>query len=485
MNDKVQILGSPLGMYSLLREEKDEPGVEYVISILRDDGSLDTEKLNNMLAQIANMGANALRDFYWIDTEEAYNKISPLWKKPDGSFEFNDRYFEHQKKIAEMCSRYGMRYYLSIFDHCGTKMKRDTGVGQWNPWRFFNDYFYGSDAADMRHQFIDRILEAFAGLDAGIETCNEPKGGAGEFLADTFVYLVKKGFTPENIIIGVDYHLKEKGGAYGKDYRTLRDTAVNELDREWDQWLKSRCISPVHNATIQGIDDLWAGKAGPGGTRRIMYSQDGVQKPRPTKNDMQTVVKKVLDKKTEAREQDKVHFEVIYGKTNQDPLDSIAGVSEAYEKIFGKSPENFGKFPNPLPLSEDDTVRIDGSREPIDEPIKPQPRSLNTVCVNHGYRGLLGRDADAGGRDDYVNFLNGGGTVLEFCQKLTNSDEFTRKRANLSSEGLARQLYEGILGRKPDEGGLPHTIEMIEKGQTAERAAAMMESEEFKRKFGS
>jgi hypothetical protein len=200
---------------------------------------------------------------------------------------------------------------------------------------------------------------------------------------------------------------------------------------------------------------------------------------------MHAVAKKVLDKKTQARKKGKVHFEVVYGKTNKDPKDSIAGVSEAYKKIFDKYPENFGKFPNPLPLSDDDTVRIDDSREPGDEPIKPQPHSLNTVYVEHGYRGLLGRSPDAGGREAYLNFFNGGGTVLEFCKRLTNSDEYTRKRANLSSEGLARQLYQAILGRKPDRGGLPPTIEMIDKGQTAERAAGMLESDEFKRKFGS
>lgn len=472
MNNKVQIFGSPLGMYSLLREN-------FIISILRDDGSLDSDKLNKMVADIANLGATGLRDFFWIDTEEAYNKISPFWKKPDGSFEFNGRYFEHQKKIAEICNRYGLRYYLSIFDQCGTKQKRnqDTGVWQWNPWRFFNDYFYGNDAADMRHQFIDKILNAFAGLDAGIEICNEPKGGAGEFLADTFVYVVKKGFTPEKIIIGVDYHLKEQGGVFGNDYRAIREAAVKELNPEWDQWLKSRCISPVHNATVEGIDALWHGEAGPGGTRRVLYSQDGVMNPRSDKDTMFKIAKKVLKKKTEAREKGKVLFEVVYGKTENDPLDSIAGVAEAHNETMGAYPANFGKYPEPLPLREIDS-------EPPDVLPEPRPDSFNTVIVERGYIGLLGRPADPGGRDGYVKFLDGGGKVVDFCRKLIDSDEYKARWKDTSPGELASQLYTGILGRGPDSDGMVHTVEMIEKGKIADRAAGMLACHEFKIRFG-
>jgi|GEM_PF-1814537 len=473
MNDKVQILGSPLGMYSLLRDD-------FIISILRDDGSLDGDKLNKLVAAVANMGATGLRDFFWIDTEEAYNKISPFWERSNGSFEFNGRYFEHQKKIAELCNRYGVRYYLSIFDHCGTKRRKneETGVWQWNPWRFFSDFFYGNDAADMRHQFIDKILTAFAGKNAGIEICNEPKGGAGDFLADTFVYLVDRGFTPENIIIGVDYHLKEKGGDVGEDYRKLRNAAVNQLNPEWDQWLKSRCISPVHNASAEGIDDLWGGKAGPGGTRRILYSQDGVMSPRPDKVTMFRVAKKVLEKKTEARENGKVLFEVVYGKTENDPLDSIAGVAEAHNEIFGVFPTNFGQYPVPLPLP-------DGFGEgPIDKP-DPRTDSLNTIFVDHGYRGILGRESDPAGRDGYIKFLDKGGKLVDFCRKLVNSDEFNIRWQDKSPADLGTRLYKGILGRDPDSEGLKHTVEAIEKGQVASRAAAMLDSHEFKTRFGS
>jgi hypothetical protein len=454
MTDKVQIMGSPLGMYTLLKEP-------YITSILKEDGSLDEEKLNQMAARIAKMGANALRDFYWIDTEEAYRKISPFW--PDGdSYRFNDRYFQHQQVIAETCNQCNMRYYLSIFDHCGTKRE----VGQWNPWRSFSNFFYGKDAIEMRHQFVDRLLTAFVGHDVGIELCNEPDKGHGDFLADTFIYIVKKGFDPRKIILGIDYHLKEKDSGYGNAYRDMRKKIVAELGGNWEQDLKSVCISPVHNASSERIDDLWGPEVGSGGTRRILYSMDGVRKykmnnetknHRPDKAYMHFIAKKVLEKKTEAREKDKVHFEIVFGKDKYEPLDSIEGVSEAYKDIWGQYPENYGKGP-------------DG-------------RIPYRTIVTHGYRGLLGREPDERGMQGYVDFLKGGGDVLEFCRRLSASNEFKNKRGNLPPQDLASGLYKGILGRDADMGGLKHTISEIRHGRIAERAEAMLESDEFDSKF--
>ena len=228
MKEKIQILGSPLGMYSLLRDD-------YIISVLRDDGSLDERKLNVLIGKIANMGANGLRDFFWIDTREAYEKISPFRHEGGQTFTFHGNYFDNQGTIARVCNHYGMRYYLTLFDHCGTKR----GVGDWSPWRFFSDFFYGEDAKAHRHKYIDRVFEALAGADAGVEVCNEPKTGQGQFLADTFIYLIRKGFDPRKIILGNDYHLKEKNAAYGRDYREFRDKVAVDLDdSKWQKAIK-------------------------------------------------------------------------------------------------------------------------------------------------------------------------------------------------------------------------------------------------------
>lgn len=475
MNDKMEILGSPLGMYSLLRGD-------YIISVLKDDGSLDEERLGSMAAAIANMGANALRDFYWIDTQEAYEKIAPFWNEGGRNFRFNDQFFNNHRRIAQILNQYNLRFYFCVFDHCGTKISRRANVGEFNPWRFFDNFFYGTDAADLRHQYIDRVVNAFAGLDVGVELCNEPASGHGLFLADTFIYLFKKGFDPTKIIMGIDYHLKESVSAYGKDYRDFREKVAEELGKKWKQDLKSVCISPVHNADEKGIDGLWHGEATAGGTRRVLYSMDGVGIPpsgaRPDKAMMIKLARKVLQKKTKAREEGKVLFEILYGKQSTDPPDSIKGVSEVYKETWGQYPENWGKFKDVQPLPPPST---EPSTEPSIQPVVT-PSSYR-VFVTHGYRGILGREPDEGGLQGYVRFLEGGGKVLDFCRKLANSDEFKKKSANLPPEELAQRLYRKILERDADERGLSHTAEEIRGGRIAERAAAMIESQEFKKKF--
>lgn len=460
MNDKVEILGSPLGMYSLLRDT-------FIISVLnKDDGTLNENKLKKMCCDIANMGANALRDFFWIDTQEAYEKISPFWQEGRKKFKFNDQYYNNQRKIAKVCNDYGMRYYICLFDHCGTEKE----TGKRNPWHSFKDYFYEDDATDMRHQHIDRVLKKMNGSDFGVDVCNEPKPGQGAFLAETFIYLRKvKKFDPRKIILGNDYFLKESRANYGRDYREFRDTVNKALPGDWALKIKTECISPFHNAHLENIKHLYGNKVKPGGQRRVLYSMDGVRKfeadgekikTRPNKKYMYKIAKKVLETKTKSREENKILFEVIYGKENDEPLDSIEGVSDAYKKIFGKYPENYKKYD------------CKGHGEEY------------RVQVLHGYRGILGREADSRGLKDYGNFLKEGGSFLDFCKKLLESNEFKTKSGNLSPEDLTHRLYRGILNREPDTRGLPHTIEEIKKGRMAGRAAAMLESREFKNKFG-
>lgn len=466
MKDQTEILGSPLGMYSLLRGD-------YIISVLNDDGTLNLDKLGTLVANIANMGANGLRDFFWIDNEDAYAKISPFWREQNGSVRWNDAYFQNQQAIARCCNLANMRYYLSIFDHCGTKKD----VGQFNPWRSFENFFYGNDAKDLRHEFIDKILDAFQGYDTGIELCNEPDKGSGDFLGDTFVYLFRKGFSPEKMILGIDYHLKETVRAYSEDYRTMREKIVVELgSSDWRPWIKSRCISPFHNANMDAISDLFGPFPPAGGTRRILYSMDGVRKyslngetrkKRPNKEYMKQLAVKVLQAKSVARTKGKVLFEVVYGKDKNEALDSIEGVSEAYRSIFSEYPENKGNFPTP--------INIEGGGI--------QPKPFNEKVVEQAYLGILGRPSDEMGEKGYVEFLNNGGSILDLCKKLIDSDEFRQHRAMLSPKELSTGLFLGILNREPDPQGLKHTKTMVERGDIAERAAAMLESEEFKNKF--
>jgi hypothetical protein len=354
MSDKVQIFCSPLGMYSLFRGD-------YIISVLRDDGSLDEKRLTAMVQYIANLGVNAMRDFYWIDSKSAYEKISPFWYR-SGDLGFNHAYFENQRRIAVICKAHGVRYYLSLFDHCGTKGYAKS----WNPWRYFNDFFYGEDARSARHQYIKILLDVMYGLDYGIEICNEPKPGQGEFLADTFLNVFLKGLDPAKIILGLDYFLKESKPAYGNDFRNFNTIVCEELGADWDRGLMLSCLFPVHNTTMERIRELWGPGPGPGDDRRILYSTDGVM-PRPNRGIMNKLSTFLLETKARAREKDRVHFEVVLGKQNEDPLDAVTGVAEAYKDIFGTYPANYGKYPDAV-FPVEFSVGVEGA--------EPEKRSI-------------------------------------------------------------------------------------------------------------
>ena len=60
------------------------------------------------------------------------------------------------------------------------------------------------------------------------------------------------------------------------------------------------------------------------------------------------------------------------------------------------------------------------------------------------------------------------------------SNEYLNQRKGLPAEELAASLYRGILNREPDPEGFAHTIQLIKENNTANRAAAMLESSEFK-----
>jgi hypothetical protein len=93
---------------------------------------------------------------------------------------------------------------------------------------------------------------------------------------------------------------------------------------------------------------------------------------------MYEIARKVLEMKTEAREKGKVGFEVVIGKTSNDPLDSLEGISKAYKEIWGEYPANYGshqtpKTPPPPPPEQPAPTAT------IPTPPTPKPNRLNDL----------------------------------------------------------------------------------------------------------
>jgi hypothetical protein len=121
---------------------------------------------------------------------------------------------------------------------------------------------------------------------------------------------------------------------------------------------------------------------------------------------------------------------------------------------------------------------------PSPTPTPTPSASQHTTRVAHGYLGILGREADAGGLAGYSAALASGALTLPaFCHALFDSPEFAQNRAALSPEELASELYRGILGREADPGGHADTAAQIRAGRRSERAADMLNSAEFTSSF--
>ncbi|MGD2090942.1 MAG: DUF4214 domain-containing protein [Candidatus Aminicenantes bacterium] len=134
-----------------------------------------------------------------------------------------------------------------------------------------------------------------------------------------------------------------------------------------------------------------------------------------------------------------------------------------------------------LRIAAEAAKMIKGLR-PITEEV-PVSHLNYKVHVSRGYPAILGRGVDPDGLKTYVKFLETGGTLLQFCQQLADSDEFKNNRQHLPAKDLAAGLYQEILKRPADPGGLESKINAIKEGKIAQQAANMLSSQEFFDKF--
>jgi hypothetical protein len=105
------------------------------------------------------------------------------------------------------------------------------------------------------------------------------------------------------------------------------------------------------------------------------------------------------------------------------------------------------------------------------------------VVVQHAYRGILGREPDPAGLAAYASELERGWPITRVCRHLFESAEFRASRSLRSPEALVSELYLGILEREPDPSGRTATLAAVVGGQLADRAAAMLQDQEFQLRF--
>jgi len=115
--DKIKIICSPLGGYSML------PDSQYQIPYINPDGSVNWQKLNQMLWEISFTGANMWREFPpWILDQHQYEILSPF-KFAGEEMVLNTRYFENLRKIARLSNQYNLTLIFDLFNGSETRVK--------------------------------------------------------------------------------------------------------------------------------------------------------------------------------------------------------------------------------------------------------------------------------------------------------------------------------------------------------------------------
>lgn len=111
-------------------------------------------------------------------------------------------------------------------------------------------------------------------------------------------------------------------------------------------------------------------------------------------------------------------------------------------------------------------------------PAKAFSASSAEVVVQRLYRALLGREADDAGLAGYAPLV-ASGELDVVVSALVTSAEFDARRATLSAQALAEELYWELLDRAGEPAGLSGTVSLVLEHRLAERAAAMILSEEY------
>lgn len=344
--DKCLIFSSPLGGYTLPWAEN---GKEYVNVYLNPDGTLNEKRVHEIAHEISWNGGNAAREFpFW-----PHKNLTIITYGGRGSAWFEDEYFSNWRRIVEIYKVYNVRICFEFFDFCGTRMP----FGKWNPWNIplgieggqtlnTGNFFWGQESEWLRDKYIKRMIKNLDDLDVYYGVCNEPRlpKVPVEFLIDVFCELIENGVQPEMIILPIEYNLKEQDPNYTIYYKRFREGIIKRLKNEkWAQWIKNRCISPVHGASLQAVKKILGPNPPKGGTRNIQWSQDGIKNPRPTKNMVKEIMLYIWSTKISSTKNGQHHGEVVKGKQKGDPPDSVLGISMAYKEIFGKWPENYRK----------------------------------------------------------------------------------------------------------------------------------------------
>ncbi|MGE7418570.1 DUF4214 domain-containing protein [Methylobacterium tarhaniae] len=106
--------------------------------------------------------------------------------------------------------------------------------------------------------------------------------------------------------------------------------------------------------------------------------------------------------------------------------------------------------------------------------------------IHRLYEAVLGRDADGLGLSSWANQLSQGKSLSDIVPGFTNSVEFQATYGTLDNNQFVTLLYNNVLDRAPDQGGLRDWTNMLSSGVSrSEVVLGFSESVEFKGKIAA
>jgi hypothetical protein len=133
-----------------------------------------------------------------------------------------------------------------------------------------------------------------------------------------------------------------------------------------------------------------------------------------------------------------------------------AFLSAVYEDLLGRAPDPGGL------ASWEGQLAAGVSDEQVAYDIATSPERHSDV-VQFYYDALLGRPADPGGLASWVGLLNSGGSDQSVLEGIMGSAEFYAHVGGTPS-AFVTALYEDLLGRGPDAGGLASWVGAVNAG---------------------
>jgi hypothetical protein len=189
-------------------------------------------------------------------------------------------------------------------------------------------------------------------------------------------------------------------------------------------------------------------------------------------------------------------FEYGDGRLVRDADDPVAQVMRLYQAVLGRQPDAAGREDGTAALMNGQSLASLASNF-LDSPefLARFGRPDDTGFIKRAYEQALGRQADEEGLAFWQAKLAGGVSRAEMLTGFSESDENRLLTSLKMNAGLwdaddhaveAARLYQAVLGRLPEQGGLRFWIDYLDTGASLSSAAARFaESPEFQARFAA